>query len=143
MTAGLEQEKCAKCEKVVYEAEGLPAGGVKYHKKCLKCNTCQRKLDSRSFCIDEKEIYCTVCLKKNRAHTAPKLYSDTSVIQPQDEVKGCPRCSGAVFEAEKLTVKDDVYHKRCFSCHRCARALDSLIVMVSPDANIIARFATR
>ena len=26
MTADLEQEKCAKCEKTVYEAEGLPAG---------------------------------------------------------------------------------------------------------------------
>ena len=26
MTAGLEAEHCAKCEKVVYEAEGLPAG---------------------------------------------------------------------------------------------------------------------
>ena len=26
MTADLEQEKCAKCEKTVYEAESLPAG---------------------------------------------------------------------------------------------------------------------
>ena len=26
MTADAEQEKCAKCEKTVYEAEGLPAG---------------------------------------------------------------------------------------------------------------------
>ena len=26
MTADDLQEKCAKCEKVVYEAEGLPAG---------------------------------------------------------------------------------------------------------------------
>ena len=26
MTADADQEKCAKCEKTVYEAEGLPAG---------------------------------------------------------------------------------------------------------------------
>ena len=49
------------------------------------------------------------------------------------------RCSGAVFEAEKLTVKDDVYHKRCFTCHRCSRALDSLIVSTSPDGEIYCK----
>ena len=30
MTVELEQEKCAKCEKTVYEAEGLPAGKIWY-----------------------------------------------------------------------------------------------------------------
>ena len=49
------------------------------------------------------------------------------------------RCDGAVFEAEKLTVKEDVYHKRCFTCHRCSRALDSLIVMTSTDGNIYCK----
>ena len=52
---------------------------------------------------------------------------------------GFCRCGGAVFEAEKLTVKDDVYHKRCFNCHRCSRALDSLIVMVATDSNIYCK----
>ena len=49
------------------------------------------------------------------------------------------RCDGAVFEAEKLTVKEDVYHKRCFTCFRCGRALDSLIVMTSTDGNIYCK----
>ena len=49
------------------------------------------------------------------------------------------RCSGAVFEAEKLTVKDEVYHKRCFTCHRCSRALDSLSVSASPDGDIYCK----
>ena len=49
------------------------------------------------------------------------------------------RCGGAVFEAEKLTVKDDVYHKRCFTCMRCSRPLDSLIVMTSTDGNIYCK----
>ena len=49
------------------------------------------------------------------------------------------RCEGAVFEAEKLTVKDDVYHKRCFTCKRCSRTLDSLTVMTSPDGDIYCR----
>ena len=49
------------------------------------------------------------------------------------------RCGGAVFEAEKLTVKDAVYHKRCFTCHRCSRALDSLTVATSPDGEIYCK----
>ncbi len=35
------------------------------------------------------------------------------------------RCGGSVYEAEKIPVKNDVYHKRCFNCHRCNRALVS------------------
>jgi hypothetical protein len=49
------------------------------------------------------------------------------------------RCGGAVFEAEKLTVKNDVYHKRCFSCKRCSRAMDSLLVSVAPDNEIYCK----
>jgi hypothetical protein len=49
------------------------------------------------------------------------------------------RCGGAVFEAEKLTVKNDVYHKRCFNCRRCSRAMDSLNVMVAPDGDIYCK----
>ena len=46
--------------------------------------------------------------------------------------KGCPRCQGAVYEAEKLTVKDEVYHKKCFTCKKCTRYIDSLLVNVGP-----------
>ena len=68
-------------------------GGVKYHKKCMKCASCNRKLDSRSFCIDKKEIYCTVCLKKNRlaGQDTPKIHPDTTVIATAEGEKGCPR----------------------------------------------------
>jgi hypothetical protein len=32
MTAGIETEKCPKCEQVVYDAEGFPAGKKAYSK---------------------------------------------------------------------------------------------------------------
>jgi len=41
-----------------------------------------------------------------------------------------------VYEAEKLTVKDEVYHKKCFTCARCTRSMDSLMVSVGPDQDI-------
>jgi len=136
-----ELDKCPKCGKTVYEAEGISAGGIRYHKKCVKCATCGRKLDSRSLAIDKGETYCTVCLKKNRiaGQDTPKIHPDVTCIATRDDEKGCPRCGGAVFEAEKLTVKDAVYHKRCFTCHRCSRALDSLTVATSPDGEIYCK----
>ena len=45
MKEGLEQEVCPKCEKPVYDAEGFPAGGRRYHKRCFKCFSCSKKLE--------------------------------------------------------------------------------------------------
>lgn len=134
----LPAETCPNCEKVVYDAEGFPAGGRRFHKKCFKCINCSRKLDSNSVRVHGAKLYCKACQEKVSPAESPKIYADTSKIMPTDE-KGCPKCGGAVYEAEKVTVKDDVYHKRCFNCHRCSRALDSLAVMVGPDANIYCK----
>ena len=38
--------------------------------------------------------------------------------------QACPRCEGAVFEFEKVQVKDRVFHKNCTSCKSCERLLD-------------------
>ena len=87
----IPQNECSNISYLkINVCNNLLIGGVRYHKKCMKCATCNRKLDSRSFCIDKKEIYCTVCLKKNRLQTSPKIYSDTTIISPNEE-KGCPR----------------------------------------------------
>ena len=50
-----------------------------------------------------------------------------------------PRCGGAVFEAEKVCVKDVFYHKKCLTCAKCSRALDSLSVSVAPDGDIYCK----
>ena len=38
--------------------------------------------------------------------------------------RGCPRCGGAVFEAEKVVEKGLAYHKKCFTCSKCNRPQD-------------------
>lgn len=137
MTAPTEIEQCPKCEKPVYDAEGLPAGGKRFHKRCFKCNSCTKKLDSFTVRTHDGSLYCKACHLKLGPHESPKIYADTTVIKPgEGEGKGCPRCGGAVYEAEKLTVKEEVYHKRCFSCKRCSRPMDSLMVAVAPDQDI-------
>jgi len=130
----MDPEVCPKCEKVVYDAEGFPAGGSRFHKRCFKCISCSKKLDSNNVKVSGNKLYCKVCLDKVAPAESPKIYSDTSVIAATDE-KGCPRCGGAVYEAEKVTVKEDVYHKKCLTCTKCSRALDTLGLSVAPDGN--------
>ena len=69
---------------------GSFSGGQKYHKKCLKCESCKRKLDSNSVAIMDQKLFCIVCMKKNRSQEAPKIHPDIKAIAPADE-KGCPR----------------------------------------------------
>jgi len=134
----MDPEVCPVCEKVVYDAEGFPAGGYRWHKRCFKCSGCSKRLSSNNVRVHAAKLYCKVCVDKIDPAEAPKIYTDTSKIAATDE-KGCPRCGGAVFEAEKVTVKDDVYHKKCLTCTKCARALDSLALSVAPDNNIYCK----
>jgi ribosomal protein S27AE len=65
----------------------------------------------------------------------PQIYPDTTIIkatsynqeqheQRQQSGRGCPRCGGAVFEAEKVVEKGITYHKKCFTCAKCNRPQD-------------------
>ena len=48
---------------------------------------------------------------------------DTKSIQASSGERGCPRCGGAVFEAEKVVAGESVrFHKACFDC-RCVSAV--------------------
>ncbi len=128
---------------------GLALDGKRFHKKCFKCVTCNRKLDSTTVRVHKGQLYDRGCHKKITPDETPKIYADTSAIPAKEDEKGCPRCvchtllltfenmiyyrcGGAVYEAEKVPIKNDVYHKRCFSCHRCSRALDALGAFVDP-----------
>jgi len=44
-----KQEKCDKCDKSVYAAERLEAGGRVYHKLCFKCSVCKMAVRYLSF----------------------------------------------------------------------------------------------
>ena len=65
-------------------------GGSRFHKRCFKCISCSKKLDSNNVRVSGNKLYCKVCLDKVAPPETPKIYSDTSVIAPTDE-KGCPR----------------------------------------------------
>ncbi|KAF8513364.1 hypothetical protein JB92DRAFT_2812083 [Gautieria morchelliformis] len=58
--------KCPTCDKNVYAAEQAMGPGRRiYHKPCLKCVTCSRRLDGLSLLEHDLEPYCKSCHVRN------------------------------------------------------------------------------
>ncbi|KAL6308911.1 hypothetical protein BKA93DRAFT_485859 [Sparassis latifolia] len=57
---------CPRCNKMVYAAEQIMGPGRKlYHKPCLTCTTCGKRLDSYNLVEHDQEPYCKNCHIKN------------------------------------------------------------------------------
>ncbi|CAG2169267.1 unnamed protein product [Oppiella nova] len=52
---------CLKCNRAVYAAEEMLAGGLKWHKICFKCNLCNKRLDSVNVNAHDQALYCKQC----------------------------------------------------------------------------------
>ncbi|KAM5530850.1 hypothetical protein V8D89_015494 [Ganoderma adspersum] len=54
--------QCPKCTKSVYAAEQIMGPGRKlYHKSCLRCTSCDKRLDSFSLVEHDEQPYCKIC----------------------------------------------------------------------------------
>lgn len=51
------------------------------------------------------------------------------------EGSGCPRCGFPVYAAEQMISKNNIWHKRCFSCIDCHKSLVSTI-LYSPTTKL-------
>lgn len=56
--------KCIKCVKAVYFTEQVPGPGGLYHKTCLTCTECSKRLDSTSLTEKDGAPYCKSCYGK-------------------------------------------------------------------------------
>ncbi|KAI8062578.1 hypothetical protein BC940DRAFT_308584 [Gongronella butleri] len=52
---------CPRCSKAVYMAEQVIGPGGAWHKNCLTCIECNKRLDSTTLTEREGEAYCKVC----------------------------------------------------------------------------------
>lgn len=57
---------CARCEKPVYFAEQVKAGGKTFHKPCLRCMECNTALDSTKIAEKDNKVICRRCYSKVR-----------------------------------------------------------------------------
>ena len=136
-----------------------------YHKKCFSCIKCKHQMEAGNFAHGpEGEVYCKSCYESTHGRKAPtkSMPLDTTSIQAQvssarqarfnagfqimvalsqpGDKRKCPRCSGKVFEAEKMVSDSGWYHRHCFRCNLCTEPLDSLTVCEGPDSKIYCRY---
>uniref|UniRef100_A0A336MTA1 CSON005688 protein n=1 Tax=Culicoides sonorensis TaxID=179676 RepID=A0A336MTA1_CULSO len=147
---------CPRCGGVVFAAEQQLAKGTVWHKRCFSCSQCHRPLDSVLACDGpDREIYCRACYGKQYGpkgfgygHT-PTLSSNGESVPVHGEGRplmgkkpekgGCPRCGFAVYAAEQMISKGQVWHKRCFHCADCNKSLDSTNLCDGPNGDIYCR----
>ncbi|EIW68553.1 cysteine and glycine-rich protein [Tremella mesenterica] len=87
---------CATCSKAVYHAEQVMGPGRKiYHKQCLKCRQCGKRLDPGGLVEHDNEPFCTPCHRQlfgTRDLRHNNLYSSPSRTQspPQSTTPSLP-----------------------------------------------------
>ena len=110
-----DPDKCPRCSGKVFDAEKMQMKVGNYHKKCFSCVQCSRNLDFSIACDGFNEIYCNNCYFKNFGPVGVKyqLPTETGKIRAENDAQACPRCLGAVYEVEKVQVKNRVFHKNC------------------------------
>lgn len=133
---------CVRCSGVVYEAEKVRvADKIWFHKNCFSCLKCKGTLDTLKLNIGPgSEVFCKTCYKQLVEEIKPEINTSTDIIKAEDnDRRKCPRCSGKVFEAEKIPTKSHWFHKSCFSCNSCKHKLDSSTFLEGPNEEIYCR----
>uniref|UniRef100_A0A452T3Q6 Cysteine and glycine-rich protein 1 n=2 Tax=Ursidae TaxID=9632 RepID=A0A452T3Q6_URSMA len=148
-------KKCGVCQKTVYFAEEVQCEGSSFHKSCFLCMVCKKNLDSTTVAVHGEEIYCKSCYGKKygpkgygygqgagtlstdkgeslgiRHEEAPghRPTTNPNASKFAQKIGGserCPRCSQAVYAAEKVIGAGKSWHKSCFRCAKCGKGLES------------------
>lgn len=75
-----QNDICTGCGKAVYAAELVLGAGNKYHKLCLKCCQCGKRLDSTNMVDKDFDLYCRGCYSKA---FGPKGYGYGNLLTPE------------------------------------------------------------
>lgn len=115
-----QNPKCPRCGKSVYHAERALGAGKEWHRSCLTCFECNKRLDSTTLTERGEKIYCKACYARlfgphgfgfagggAMMHTQGGFYQPEPHPQTQvSPVTSCPGC--------KKELKDKV--KFCPEC---------------------------
>ncbi|XP_075891720.1 cysteine and glycine-rich protein 3 [Nelusetta ayraudi] len=150
--------QCAACQKTAFHAEEIQCNGRSFHRSCFLCMSCRKGLDSTTVAAHDSEIYCKSCYGKKYgpkgygygqgagalssdatsqdAHQQPQSSKPQTAPSNSNAAKfskfgsqdRCPRCSKAVYAAEKVIGAGKAWHKTCFRCALCGKSLESTTV---------------
>ncbi|KAF9561597.1 hypothetical protein CPC08DRAFT_761978 [Agrocybe pediades] len=95
---------CPRCTKPVYLAEQAMGPGRKlYHKPCLACTICNKRLDSYNLLEHDEQPYCKSCHLKNFG-TRDLRHANLPYAQPPEDISptSSPQSSKASFPPAAL-----------------------------------------
>merc|ERR1711915_933517 len=97
---------CPLCSRSAYPAESyIAADRTPYHKACLKCGGCQRRLTSASLNEHNKALYCQSCYQQQFIEMSDNGPADKRKMQV------LPGRFGGQFDKDPLNL-DDSEHRR-------------------------------
>ncbi|MBN3284263.1 CSRP1 protein, partial [Polyodon spathula] len=164
--------KCGVCQKAVYFAEEMQCDGKSFHKSCFLCTVCKKNLDSTTVAVHGDEIFCKACygkkhgpkgygygqgagtlsmdrgeglgikLEEQGEHRPTTNPNPSKFAQKVGGSEVCPRCSKAVYAAEKVVGAGQAWHKSCFRCAKCGKGLEST-TLADKDGEIYCKGGCR
>ncbi|KNC53135.1 uncharacterized protein AMSG_09210 [Thecamonas trahens ATCC 50062] len=139
-TAADAPATCPACRRRIYSLD-VPEviDGVAFHKNCLECSNCLRKLSRSDVRCHKGALYCArhhrAALRNDpdpnpepatRITTPdPTPTSDPTPTLPEDSV--CPACSRSMSARDALLrVSGTEYHRDCAKCADCDQSLSEI-----------------
>ncbi|MBN3293042.1 CSRP1 protein, partial [Polypterus senegalus] len=129
---------------------------------------CKKNLDSTTVAVHGEEIYCKACYAKKygpkgygygqgagtlsmdkgealgikhdeqESHRPTNNPNTSKFAQKFGGSEVCPRCSQAVYAAEKVVGAGKAWHKSCFRCAKCGKGLEST-TLADKDGEIFCK----
>ncbi|KAM8876814.1 cysteine and glycine-rich protein 3 [Synchiropus picturatus] len=123
------ESKCLGCEQTVNFAEEIQFNRRRFHKRCFVCVDCQKSLDGKTAKTHPSGVHCQSCYtRKFGESNDPSAKAANKFSQKFGGSDRCPRCSKAVYAAEKVMGGGKSWHKTCFRCAMCGKSLESTTV---------------
>ncbi|KAH0641700.1 hypothetical protein KY290_033301 [Solanum tuberosum] len=124
------QTKCKACDKTVYAAEVISAGGVNYHNTCFRCSHCNGRLALSNYSCLDGTLFCKPHFEQLLKEKGSGALKSSSLGRNNDLNRSpsklsslfsgtqekCASCKKTVYPLEKVTVDGEFYHQSCFKC---------------------------
>ena len=103
------------------------------------CRTIYEEMTTRDVEFSKASVATTLIKTDDPKECCPRFYKihDFFNQKCRENCHFCLvcRCSGIVYDAEKMAMRSGVYHKKCFNCSTCRRNLDYLLAVDGPGGD--------
>jgi uncharacterized CHY-type Zn-finger protein len=102
--ASQQSKQCNACGLQITDNQFIGALDKAYHKKCFKCNNCNKEITTSSYSINKQnKLLCSLCAEL-----------DPTSIGAEE----CYKCKRAI-SGQGVKIQGRSFHKECFLCAVC------------------------